>query len=90
MEIVAAVLSVCVLVWLAALRRWSEAVYVGAQAAAPLTSSYYLSIPRSLLLCFPSWLLMAKVTTRRSWVMALYALILGPLMLLRQEVTGTR
>ncbi|MFC4530299.1 mannosyltransferase family protein [Sphaerisporangium dianthi] len=82
MEIAGAVVTVCVLVWLLVLRRWSEAVYTGAQAAALLTSAYYLSVPRSLLLCFPLWVLVAKVATRRAWVMALYALILGPLMLL--------
>ncbi|WP_326641129.1 mannosyltransferase family protein [Nonomuraea fuscirosea] len=81
MEIVGAVVSVCVTVLLLVLRRWSEAVYAGAQATALLVSSYYLSVPRSLLLCFPLWLLVARVATRRPWVMALYALILGPLML---------
>lgn len=82
MEIVGAVVAVCVLVWLLVLRRWSEAVYVGTQVAALLTSTYYLSIPRSLLLYFPLWVLIAKVATRKAWMMALYALILGPLMLL--------
>ncbi|MET9249919.1 mannosyltransferase family protein [Nonomuraea sp. NPDC003709] len=82
MEIVGAMVTVCALVWLLVLRRWSEVLYVGAQGAALLTSAYYLSIPRSLLLCFPLWVLVAKVTTRRPWVMALYTLLLGPLMLL--------
>ncbi|MEU8379099.1 mannosyltransferase family protein [Streptosporangium sp. NPDC048865] len=82
MEIAGAVVTVCVLLWLLVLRRWSEAVYTGAQAAALLTSAYYLSIPRSLLLCFPLWVLIAKVATGKAWVMALYALILGPLVLL--------
>ncbi|MEU4407393.1 mannosyltransferase family protein [Streptosporangium sp. NPDC023963] len=86
MEIVGAVVAVCVLVCLLLLRRWSEAVYVGAQGAALLTSAYYLSIPRSLLLYFPLWVLVAKVATRRPWVMALYALLLGPLMLLHSAL----
>ncbi len=82
MEIAGAVVAVGALVWLLVLRRWSEAVYVGAQAAALLTSAYYLSVPRSLLLCFPLWVLVAKLATRKAWVIAIYALILGPLMLL--------
>ncbi|MGW0806187.1 mannosyltransferase family protein [Nonomuraea sp. NPDC002799] len=81
MEIIGAVVAVGVVVWLLVLRRWGEAVYTGAQAAALMTSAYYLSIPRSLLLYFPLWVLVAKVATRRAWVMALYALISGPLML---------
>ncbi|MGN9837431.1 mannosyltransferase family protein [Nonomuraea sp. H19] len=81
MEITGAVVAVAVLVWLLMLRRWSELVYTGTQAAALMTSAYYLSIPRSLLLWFPLWVLMAKVATRRAWVIALYAVISGPLML---------
>ncbi|MFI7634105.1 mannosyltransferase family protein [Nonomuraea sp. NPDC049400] len=82
MEIAGAVVAFAVLVWLLLLRRWSELVYTGLQAAALMTSAYYLSIPRSLLLWFPLWVLVAKVATRKPWVMAGYALICGPLMLL--------
>ncbi|MFC7591336.1 hypothetical protein ACFQYP_52305 [Nonomuraea antimicrobica] len=81
MEIVGAVAAVGVLVWLLVLRRWSEAVYTGTQAAALMTSAYYLSIPRSLLLWFPLWVLVARLATRRTWVIALYALISAPLMI---------
>ncbi|KAB8196431.1 hypothetical protein FH608_006680 [Nonomuraea phyllanthi] len=81
MEIVGAVVAVAVLVWLLVLRRWSELAYTGLQAAALMTSAYYLSIPRSLLLWFPLWVLVAKVSTRRPWVIAAYALVCGPLML---------
>ncbi|MEV0233879.1 mannosyltransferase family protein [Nonomuraea sp. NPDC050786] len=82
MEIAGAVVAFAVLIWLLLLRRWSELVYTGLQAAALMTSAYYLSIPRSLLLWFPLWVLVAKVSTRKPWVLVLYALILGPLMLL--------
>ncbi|WP_043614968.1 mannosyltransferase family protein [Nonomuraea candida] len=81
MEIAGAVVVVAGLAWLLALRRWSEAVYTGAQALALMTSAYYLSIPRSLLLWFPLWVLVARVATGRTWVIVLYALISGPLML---------
>ncbi|HEX4812411.1 MAG TPA: mannosyltransferase family protein [Nonomuraea sp.] len=81
MEIAGAVLAVGVLVWLLLLRRWSELAYTGTQAAALMTSAYYLSVPRSLLLWFPLWVLVAKVATRKAWVLALYALVSGPLML---------
>jgi hypothetical protein len=82
MEIAGVVVAVVVLVWLLVLRRWSEFVYCGLQAAALMTSAYYLSIPRSLLLWFPLWVLIAKAATRRPWVIAVYALICGPLMYL--------
>ncbi|MFG1709341.1 mannosyltransferase family protein [Nonomuraea sp. M3C6] len=81
MEIAGAAVAFAVLVWLLLLRRWSELVYTGMQAAALMTSAYYLSIPRSLVLWFPLWVLVARAATRRAWVIALYAMISGPLML---------
>ncbi|SEN07682.1 mannosyltransferase family protein [Nonomuraea pusilla] len=82
MEIAGAVVAVAALVWLLALRRWSEAVYTGLQAVALMTSAYYLSIPRALLLWFPMWVAFAGLATRRRWVIAMYAMVAGPLMLL--------
>ncbi|MEU8246351.1 mannosyltransferase family protein [Nonomuraea sp. NPDC048916] len=82
MEIAGAVLSVAVLVWLAVARRWSELVYTGLQAGALMTSAFYLSIPRSLLLWFPLWLAMARLATGRRWVIVVYAMVSGPLMVL--------
>ncbi|MFC5819590.1 mannosyltransferase family protein [Nonomuraea harbinensis] len=82
MEIAGAVVAVIGLIWLLALRRWSEAVYTGLQAAALMTSAYYLSVPRSLLLWFPLWVALALLATRRRWVIVAYALVSGPLMVL--------
>ncbi|TDD35555.1 hypothetical protein E1286_39455 [Nonomuraea terrae] len=82
MELAGAVAVAAALVWLLVLRRWSEAVYCGTQAAALMTSAYYLSIPRSLLLWFPLWVVFARLATRRAWVFVLYAAVCGPLMLL--------
>ncbi|MFI7438958.1 mannosyltransferase family protein [Nonomuraea indica] len=82
MEIAGAVVAVLVLVWLVALGRWSEAVYTGSQAAALMTSAYYLSIPRSLLLWFPLWVALARLATGRRWVIVVYGMVAGPLMLL--------
>ncbi|WP_219464320.1 mannosyltransferase family protein, partial [Nonomuraea rhizosphaerae] len=82
MELVGAVVSVVALAWLAAMRRWSELVYTGLQAGALLTSAYYLSVPRSLLLWFPVWVAVGRLATRHQWVVVAYALVSGPLMLL--------
>ncbi|MFI7615655.1 mannosyltransferase family protein [Nonomuraea terrae] len=82
MELAGAVVVAAALVWLLVLRRWSEAVYCGTQAAALMTSAYYLSIPRSLLLWFPLWVVFARLATRRAWVFVLYSAVCGPLMLL--------
>jgi hypothetical protein len=82
MEIAGAVVAVAALVWLLVLRRWSEAVYVGLQAAALMVSAYYLGLPRSLLLWFPLWVVVAGVATRRPWLLVAYGLVSGPLMVL--------
>lgn len=82
MEIVGAVIAVAVMLWLLLTRRWSEFVYVALQAGALMTSAYYLSIPRSLLLWFPLWLGIARLAGRWRWVIAVYGLVFGPLMVL--------
>ncbi|GAA0916735.1 mannosyltransferase family protein [Nonomuraea longicatena] len=78
MEIAGAVVAVLALVWLLAMRRWSEFVYCGSQAVALMTSAYYLSVPRSLLLWFPLWTALARL--RWKWVAVLYALVAAPSM----------
>ncbi|WP_157253952.1 mannosyltransferase family protein [Nonomuraea typhae] len=80
MEIAGVVVAVLGLVWLAFLRRWSSLVYCGLQAGALMTSAYYLSIPRSLVLWFPLWVAFAQL--RHRWIFVVYALVSGPLMVL--------
>ena len=85
MELAGAVVAVAALIWLLAAGRWSELVYTGLQAAALMTSAYYLSIPRSLLLWFPLWVQLGRVATRHAWVIVAFALVSGPLMVLNVQ-----
>jgi Gpi18-like mannosyltransferase len=78
MEIAGAAVAVLALVWLLAMRRWSELVYCGSQAVALMTSAYYLSVPRSLLLWFPLWTALSRLRWHR--VAVLYALVAAPSM----------
>lgn len=75
-ELVAALLAVAFTVWLLRTRRWPEAVYVGGQTLALITSSYYLSIPRAFLLWWPVWIGLAVVVKRRPawwpWILAVF------------------
>ncbi|GIH93142.1 mannosyltransferase family protein [Planobispora siamensis] len=86
LEIAGAVVGVTLVLVLLCLRRWSEFVYVGLQVGALICSAYYLSIPRSALLWWPLFLLMARLSTPgprwRTAVIAGYAMVLGPLMAL--------
>ncbi|GAA3132304.1 hypothetical protein GCM10010466_23630 [Planomonospora alba] len=83
MELAGAAVGVTLVVVLLLLRRWSELVYVGLQVGALICSAYYLSIPRSALLWWPLFLLVARVSTPgprwRTGVIAVYALVMGPL-----------
>jgi hypothetical protein len=63
-ELAAAAIGVALTIWLIAKRRWPEAVYVGLQMAAFLTSSYYLSIGRATLLWWPLWVLIGGLGVR--------------------------
>ncbi|GGS73798.1 hypothetical protein GCM10010156_35900 [Planobispora rosea] len=86
MEIAGAVVGVTLVLILLYLRRWSELVYVGLQVGALICSAYYLSIPRSALLWWPLFLLAARLSTPgprwRTALIAAYALVMGPLMVL--------
>jgi hypothetical protein len=57
LELVFAAVFVLAVYLLIRRRWWPEAVYVAITAVSLLTSAYYLSVPRSLVVCFPVWLL---------------------------------
>ncbi|SDH72674.1 Mannosyltransferase (PIG-V) [Sinosporangium album] len=80
MELVAAAVGLAFVLWLLYRRRWSEFVYTGSQLGALLVSSYYLSIPRTLLLWWPMWIALACACRRHSWLLWVYGLVAGPLM----------
>jgi hypothetical protein len=90
LEIAGAVVGIGLVLVLLYLRRWSEFVYVGLQVGALVCSAYYLSIPRSALLWWPLFLLIAKASTPpspwRRWIIVVYALVVGPLMALNTLV----
>lgn len=77
-EILAVLLGAAFLAWLLWRRRWSEGTYVGLSLAAYATSSWYFSVPRSLLLWFPLWLALARFTLRRPVAFAAYLALLAP------------
>jgi hypothetical protein len=79
-EVLAVLLGVVLTIVLLMLRRWGEAVFVGAQVVALATSSYYLSVARSTLLWFPLWLLLARWSLRRRWLHVAYLTVSPALM----------
>jgi hypothetical protein len=76
MELLFAAIYLVSLLALARHRMWSEFTYVGLTAAALLTSSQYQSVPRSMIVCFPIFLLLARwcADPRHRWILATAAL----------------
>ena len=81
LELLAAVVGVAAVCWLGWRRRWAELVYVGISVFALITSTYYMSIPREMLLWWPLWVGAAIwLAGRRRWVTAATLAVSGSLM----------
>ncbi|MGH2400896.1 MAG: mannosyltransferase family protein, partial [bacterium] len=61
-EILAALAGVILTGWAALKREWAYAVYIGSFMVALLMSSWYFSIPRMLLSCFPAVIFLTEAT----------------------------
>ena len=81
LELLAAVVGVALVGWLAWRRRWAELVYVGLSVFALVTSTVYMSIPREMLLWWPLWIGLAVWMARRRWAKVAYVAVSGSLMI---------
>jgi hypothetical protein len=78
-ELVAMVVGVLVTVVLLATRRWGEAAFVGTNALLLSASSYYASTVRGLLVWFPAFLLLARLSVRVRWLHPVVLTVFAPL-----------
>ena len=78
-ELAAMLLGVVVTVVLLTMRRWSEATWIGVQLAAFSTSTWFFSVPRSMLLWFPLWIGLGALSRTRPWLWRGYIVIAAPL-----------
>ena len=60
-------------------RRWPEATYCGLAVLALGTQTWYQSCPRTLLVLFPVWIALARLTTRWPWTPYVYLGVSAPL-----------
>jgi len=60
-------------------RRWPEALYCGLAVLALGAQTWYQSCPRTLLVLFPIWVMLAWLETRRAWLPYLYFGVSAPL-----------
>ncbi|HUR51123.1 MAG TPA: mannosyltransferase family protein [Mycobacteriales bacterium] len=67
-ELLAMAIGAAVAVVLLLSRRWGEAAYVGTSVLMLSTSSFYQSTARGLLVWFPAFLLLARVSLRVRWL----------------------
>ncbi|REF36461.1 mannosyltransferase PIG-V [Thermasporomyces composti] len=78
-ELVAMVVGLVVTAVLLALRRWSEATWIGVQVAAFASSYWFFSVPRATLLWFPLWIGLGALAVRWVWVWRAYLMLAVPL-----------
>ena len=78
-ELLAFCIGLLLVVVLLVRRRFGEATYVGLNVAMLSTSTYYASGVRSLMVWFPLYLLLARLTARRSWLHDLIVWTSAPL-----------
>ena len=87
LEIVFAAIGVAFVVVFAVTKAWSEFVYCLLTMAAELTSTFYLSVPRAVLLLFPIPLVIAAWSCRRGYAWLLPALASVSLPLLAYQMS---
>lgn len=78
-ELIAMAVGVVVTVVLLASRRWGEATFVGVNVVLLATSSYYASCVRALLVWFPAFVLLARLSLRTRWVHPAVLTVCAPL-----------
>ena len=78
-EIVAVLVGVLLTAFLLWHRQWAEATYIGLTVAAFATSTWYFPVPRSTVLWWPLWIVLAQLTLRRPWLLTAYLVVVAPL-----------
>lgn len=81
-ELVGMAILLGVVVAVAVMRLWPEALYALVTAAALGTSTTYHSVPRTLVVIFPLWMLLGLLMTRRPWTRWVYVGMCVPLLVL--------
>ena len=81
-EILAMAILVAAAVVLVVKRWWPEAVYVAVTAAALGTSTMYHSVPRSIVILFPIWMLLGLWLSRYRWLRWVYVIACVPMLVL--------
>jgi hypothetical protein len=80
LELTAAVVGIALFCLLIIRRDWPQATYIGLSLLALGTSYWYMSIPRSTLLWWPLWIVLATSSKRWPQIVTSYVCVAAPLM----------
>jgi hypothetical protein len=80
LELLAFVVGLALTVTLLVRRRWPEALYVGLSLLALGTTTWFMSVPRAMLLWWPLWTMLGAWAVRRPVVKTLYVCCVAPVM----------
>jgi hypothetical protein len=78
LELLAVTAGVLLTLTLTARRRFPEALYVGLSLAALCTSTWFMSVPRAMLLWWPLWTTLGVAATRRRTFRTVYLFCVTP------------
>ncbi|MEZ0106640.1 hypothetical protein ABH920_000621 [Catenulispora sp. EB89] len=80
LELLAVVVGLGLTALLLLKRRWPEALYVALSLLALGTTTWFMSVPRTMLLWWPLWTMLGAWATRRPAVRTLYICCVAPVM----------
>ncbi|MBS2538984.1 hypothetical protein KGQ20_40180 [Catenulispora sp. NF23] len=80
LELLAVVVGVALTAVLLLKRRWPEALYVALSLFALGTTTWFMSVPRAMLLWWPLWTMLGTWAVRRPVVRTLYVCCVAPVM----------
>jgi hypothetical protein len=79
LELAAMAVMVLAVIAFACSRRWPETVYCGLAVVALGTSTWYQGCPRTLMVLFPVFVALARLSARRPWIGYVYLGVSAPL-----------
>ena len=80
LELVAVVIGLALTALLLLKRRWPEALYVALSLLALGTTTWFMSVPRAMLLWWPLWTMLGAWAARQPMVRTLYVCCVAPVM----------
>lgn len=80
LELLAVVVGTALTLVLLIRRRWPEALYVALSLLALGTTTWFMSVPRAMLLWWPLWTMLGAWAVRRPWLRTVYVCCVGPIM----------